>query len=184
MRKTYRPKKKVDNRPKYPKNSYITAEEIKLIDETGEIRGVILTKDALAEAREKNLDLVLVSPKTNPPVAKFLDYGKYQYQQEKILRKQKAKQKKVDIKGIRLSLKISKHDKNIRIEQAKKFLEKGHKIKFELNLRGREHQHTDLAVNIVKEIIETLKVDYEIETESPIAKQGGKIITLIHTKKN
>jgi translation initiation factor IF-3 len=178
MRRYYkfgkRPKKQ---KIKYPTNEGIKAPKVRVIDEQSEMIGVIPTEKALAMAKERGYDLVVVSPKAQPPVAKFTDYGKMQYEQEKKLRKQKSQQKKADIKGIRLSAKISEHDLEMRKKQAEKFLKKGHKIKVEIILRGREHKHIPLIKKTIMDFINSLSVDNIIEQE--LSKQGSKLSAVV-----
>lgn len=163
-------------------NEYIKVPQVRLIDETGENFGVVDTAKALRMAREKGLDLVEVSPKAQPPVAKIVDYSKLKYQEEKERRKEKAKQKKVEIKGIRLSLRISEHDKEIRIKQAEKFLNQDDKVKIEMSLRGRERQHKDLAREIINKFIGSINTSVPIITEQALNIQGGRLSVVI-TKK-
>lgn len=133
-------------------------------------------------AKERGFDLVEVNPKARPSVCKLMDYGSYMYKQEKQERKAKAKQKKTDVKGIRLSFKIGDHDLEIRKKNALKFLDQGHKVKIEMLLRGRENAHKDIAkeriVNFVKSLGEEAKI------EQPITKQGRKFFTIVYKKSN
>ncbi len=131
-------------------------------------------------ARERGYDLVEVSPQNQPPVCKLLNYGQYLYQQEKAERKSKQRQRKIEIKGIRLSLKIGEHDFDIRVQQARKFLEKGDKVRIEMFLRGRELSHLNLAREIVSKFINSFE---NVVAEQPFTKQGGKITALISLKK-
>jgi len=96
------------------------------------------TAQALALAKEKELDLVEISPKANPPVCKIMDWGKFQYLQAKKEKEARKKQKKVDMKGVRFRLATSENDLNFKLNQTKRFLEKGHKVRVEILLRGRE----------------------------------------------
>lgn len=128
-------------------------------------------------ARDQDLDLVEVSPVANPPVCKIMDYGAFQYQQEKRERKHKAKQKKVEIKGIRLGLNIGAHDLEIRKNQALKFFEKGDKVKVELILRGRERAFADRARTIMEDFAKSLGDSATIE--SPLSRQGGRLSILV-----
>lgn len=148
-----------------------------MIDEQGKKVGIIPITQAQSMAWEREVDLVEVSPEANPPVCKLIDFGKYKYHKEKEERKQKAKQKKVEIKGIRLTLKIGKHDFEVKLNRAKKFLEQGHKIKVEMLLRGRERAHLDLANEIMVNFQNDLGEG--IVVEQPIIRQGGKLSTLI-----
>lgn len=131
-------------------------------------------------AIEKGLDLVEVSPMSSPPICKIMDYGAYLFQQEKKERKQKAKQKKVEVKGIRLSLKIGQHDLEIRKNQALNFFEKGDKVKVEMMLRGRERAFFDRARMIIDEFVKSLGENAQIE--QPLARQGGRLSILISKK--
>lgn len=167
---------------RYRTNDYIRSAQVRLIDETGENVGVVDTAQALAQAREKGLDLVEVSPLANPPVAKIVDYSKLKYQEEKERRKEKAKQKKVEVKGIRLSLRIGTGDKEVRLKQAIKFLNQEDKVKIEMILRGRERQHTDLAKKIINKFIDSLNQEVETTIEQPLNVQGAKLSVII-TKK-
>jgi translation initiation factor IF-3 len=136
------------------------------------------TKIAITKAQEKGLDLVEVSPIANPPVCKFTDFGQFQYSKSK--KQKEQKKKKVEIKGIRLSLKIGKHDIDFRVKQAEKFLKQGDKVKIELNLKGREKAHKDLAKEVITNFIET--IENEIVAEQELKAQGGRLSTIIKSK--
>lgn len=132
-------------------------------------------------AIERGLDLIEVSPLAKPPVARILDYGAYLYRQEKIERKSKAKQKRVEIKGIRLSLNIGKHDLEMRRSQSEKFFEKGDKVQVEMILRGRERAHVPRAVEIMREFAKSFGESVVIEQD--ISKMGGRLTLLLMKKK-
>jgi len=136
------------------------------------------TKTAINKAQEKGLDLVEVSPVANPPVCKFTDFGQFQYNKSKKQKEQKTK--KVEIKGIRLSFKIGKHDLDFKRKQAEKFLKQKDKVKIELNLRGREKAHKDLAKEIINKFIEEIEIKIEIEQALKI--QGGRLSITIKSK--
>lgn len=140
------------------------------------------THRAMQLSIEQGLDLVEVNPTTEPPVCKIMDYGSYQYQQEKRERKHKAKQKKVEVKGIRLSLKIGPHDLEFRKNQALKFFEKGHRVKIELLLRGREREHNRRAREIMAAFVQSLGSPETILTEKPISQLGGKLFLIVGKK--
>lgn len=142
---------------------------------------MINTGEALRMAEERGFDLVEVSPKANPPVCKLLDYGAYQYRLEKVERKQKAKQKIIEVKGIRLSFKIGAHDLEIRKNQALKFIEKGDKVKLEMILRGREMAHQDMAREIISKFIESL--GEKIIIEQPLTRQGNRFSVVLDKKR-
>lgn len=163
--------------PKFKKNESITAEEVRVIFD-GENK-VMKTKDAIALAKEQGLDLIEVSPKAQPPVCKVLDFGTFKYQKEKEAKKQRAASKEVEIKGIRLSFRIGENDLQVRLKQAKKFLEKGQKLRIELILRGREKAHKDRAEDILNGFIDRLKEDYDIRVESPVKRMGGRMNTIV-----
>jgi len=150
-----------------------------VITEDGEHLGILKTADALAKAREREQDLVIIQPKAEPPVAKIVDFGKFKYEKEKESRKQKAKLKTVEVKGIRLSVRIGAHDLDVRREQAKKFLENGDKVKIEIILRGRERRHGDLAQQIIHQFTESLNKLMPIKVEQPVARQGGQLTSII-----
>jgi len=142
--------------------------------------GILATEKALTLAKEKGLDLIEVSPKAQPPVCKILDYGKYKYQLMKKEQKLKKKQKKVAVKGIRISLRTSKHDLAFKARQADKFVKQGHKVRIELVLKGREWTHRDLAKKRFDEFIEIMKEKVKIEQEPKRQRLGlAMIITKV-----
>jgi translation initiation factor IF-3 len=160
---------------KYRINTQISAPKVRLIDENGKFLGIFETKEALKIAQEKGLDLIEVNPKESPPVAKILDYGLFKYQEEKKEKRQKAKQ--IEIKNIRLSLRISKHDLEIKANQAKKFLTEGNKVRIEMILKGRENVHLELAEKVIKDFLNLL--GEKIKIEQPLNRQGSKLTILI-----
>lgn len=166
-------------------NEKIKAERVFLINEEGENIGVVETHQALALAAKAGLDLVEVNPKAEIPVAKILDLGQFKYELDKKSHKQKVLQKKVEIKNIRLSLRISQHDFDVRVDQAYKFLSKNSKTKIELILRGRERQHFEKAREVITEFVNSLKnkAEIKIEEEQALTKQpGGFSIILVNKK--
>ena len=124
-------------------------------------------QQAILIAKENGLDLVEVSPKAVPPVCRIMDFGKFQYQKSRQERQNKSKQKKFEIKGIRLGVRTDDHDLNFKKDQADKFLKKGNKVKIEIILRGREKAHQDLArtnlINFLKSIVTDYKVEQDIK---------------------
>lgn len=165
--------------PKYRANERITVPEVRIIDENGAHVGVLTVPDAIAMAHERGLDLVEISPKDVPPICKFLDFGQFKYEQEKKARIQKAHAKKVEVKGVRLSLRIGAHDMDIRKKQAIEFLNDGDKVQVELILRGRERQHAELAEKVMYSFVESIKTDLAVRIEQPVSKQGGRMTMLI-----
>ena len=130
-------------------NEKIRAREIRVIGEDGEQFGILTVSEALALAAEKNLDLVEISPNATPPVCKIMDYGKFKYEKTKKEKENKKKQKNVVIKEIRIKPHIDEHDKDTKISQIKKFIEKEYKVKISLRLSGREKLHAESAVKIL-----------------------------------
>jgi translation initiation factor IF-3 len=181
-RRRFRPTTTVEITKSHRVNHFIKAPELRLIDENNANVGVVTTSQALAMALERGLDLVEVSPLANPPVAKILDFAKMKYQEEKERRKERAKQKPIEIKGIRLSLRIGEHDTDIRAQQALRFLGDGDKVRVELILRGRERQHTELAKTIMMKFVDTLNAITPVMVEQAIGIQGGKLSLLLGKK--
>lgn len=158
----------------YRINNRITAREVRLINEDGKHLGVFKIEDALRISQEKNLDLVEISSKEIPPVAKIMDFGKFLYRERK---KERRKKKKQEIKGIRLSLRVGKHDLEVKKNQALKFLNDQQKVKIEMVLRGRERAHLSLAKEIINNFIGSLGEGVKIE--QPLSTQGGRLSILI-----
>ena len=117
------------------------------------------TSKALELAGERGLDLVVISPNQNPPVAKILDYGKFKFEAKKKAKEAKKKQHVVEIKEIKIRSRIDVHDYNVRLKSLKKFLEEGNKVKFVVMLRGREMQHSNLAFDLANRFIADLEND-------------------------
>ncbi len=119
-------------------NNRIRAREVQVIDEEGKQLGTMPTQEALRLSRERDLDLVEVSPQIQPPIAKIMDYGKYMYQKEKQEKKSKQGQKTQERKAVRVGFKTGPHDMDFKAKKVNEFLKNGHIIKIELTLRGRE----------------------------------------------
>lgn len=166
-------------------NAQIRVPEVSVIDENGDNIGVIATDKALAMAQEAGLDLVEVNPKGNPPVVKIMDFGQFRYEREKKAHKQKLQQKKVETKNIRLSVRISEHDFNFRLDQAEKFLAKDNKLKLEILMRGREKQYPQKAVEAITRFVEALKAkeSLKVEVEQPLTRQEGRFNIILFNKK-
>ncbi len=183
MRRTWR-KAKPKEEKKFRINAQIRVPEVFLIDENGEQKGPTATHLAIKQAQDIRMDLVEVNPAANPPVAKIIDFGQFKYENEKRAHKQKVLQKKVDTKEIRLSVRISEHDFMLRVDQAVKFFQKGHKIKIDLVLKGREKAHPEKAVEIITQFVEELKKKEGINliNEQDLTKQGGRFIMVLVNK--
>ncbi len=140
-------------------NERIRAKEVRLIDENGTNHGIVSTAQALKMAEEAELDLVVISPNQAPPVAKILNYGKYKYELEKKAKEAKKKQHVVDIKEVKVRYKIDTHDYEVRLKNIKKFISQGNKVKIVVTLRGREMQHSQLAIDLANRFIADLAND-------------------------
>ena len=150
-------------------NENIKAKQVRLIDADNENRGIVSIKEALAIAEEYGLDLIEISPQANPPVCKVLDYGKFRYEQQKKKNEAKKNQKVVEIKELKLRPVIETHDYEVKMKQAKKFLEQGNKVKFTMRFKGRELSANDMGKQIMTQIVEDLdscaKVDSVMKLE-------------------
>ncbi len=161
-------------------NEMIKTSPIRLIDENGEQAGVTDIHKALEMARQVSLDLVEIAPNAQPPVCKIIDWGKFQYQESKKAQGTKTKQKKTVIKGIRIRPSTGNNDLNFKVEQAKKFLLKGNKVKVEIILRGREkafnYQSREKLVTFID------KIDFPIKIEQDVKKQFNGFNVLLAPK--
>tara|TARA_R110001592_G_scaffold144484_1_gene367602 strand:+ start:10626 stop:11144 length:519 start_codon:yes stop_codon:yes gene_type:complete len=150
-------------------NSDITAPEVRLVDAEGEMKGVVDLKTALAMAEDEGLDLVELSPNAEPPVCKILDYGKYKYEQQKKANEARKKQKTVDVKEVKMSPRIEKNDYDVKMRNARRFLESGDKVKVSMRFRGREMAHQnigrDLFLKMQGELDELASVELEPKFE-------------------
>jgi len=186
MRRKWQRAKPKEDKKKFRANQQIGVPEVFLIDENGETVGNVPTAKALAMAREIGLDLVEVNPKLNPPVVKILNLGQLKYELEKKEHKQKVMQKKIDTKGIRLSIRISQHDFDFRLAQAKKFLSNGDKLKIELVLKGRERQHPEKAQEVMNNFVRELEKDESLAVfaDQGLTRQGGRFNIILTNKNN
>ena len=149
-----------------------------MIEDEGNNHGVIATSKALAMAEDKGLDLILVSPNQEPPVAKILDYGKYKYDIEKRAKEAKKKQHTVDIKEVEVRYKIDVHDYNVKINSIKKFIASGNKVKLVVMLRGREMQHSNLAYDLANRFLADLEGE-KLTIERKPSMDGRNVITIL-----
>ena len=186
MRRKWQKAKPKEDKKRFWANRQIRALEVFLIDENGETIGNVPTEKALAMAEEAGLDLVEVNPKLDPPVAKIVNLGQLKYEAEKKEHKQKIMQKKIDTKGIRLSARISQHDFDFRLAQAKKFLDSGDKLKIDLVLKGREKQHPEKAREVTMDFVQKLEKTegLNVFAEQPLTKQGGRFSMILINKKS
>lgn len=152
-------------------NHQIQAPTVRVINEEGEQIGILKLSEALALAQENELDLVEISPNANPPVTKLINFDKFRYQQKKLEQQQKKKVKKVEVKTIRLSVRISEHDMKIKAKQSDGFLEEGNLVKVELRMRGREQAFGEIAEKQVRTFQTLITFPHRIEV--PIRRMGG-----------
>jgi len=177
---TYSNKK--NNQRDLPKiNENIRFPKVRLIDTDGEQLGVLDTRDANRLAEEKELDLVLVSETADPPVCRIMDYGKFKFEQEKKARAIRKKQHTADVKEVKMRYKIDEHDYQVRLNQAKRFLKAGDKVKATINFRGREAQHTHLGQELLERLAEDLGEMAEVQQRPK--KEGRNMIMLLSPKK-
>ena len=142
-------------------NEEIRAPQVRLIDQDGEMQGVMSARDAVARAFAVGLDLLEISPNAEPPVVKILDYGKYKYELQKKKNEAKKKQKVIEIKEVKVRPNIDENDYQVKMRQMKSFIEEGDKVKVTLRFRGREMAHQDLGVKL----LDRIRVDLESETK-------------------
>jgi translation initiation factor IF-3 len=174
----YGPKKE-EPKKAYRFNEGIQTPKVLVLDNAGANIGIMNTGEAIRLAREQELDLVEINPITDPPVAKIMNFGQFRYNQEKESRLRKAHQHVVEIKGVRLSLRIGRHDSEIRKIQAVKFLNNGDKVKVEIILRGRELQQVPMAFQMVKNFINEIDKIEKVRWEQQAEKQGNKVTAII-----
>jgi translation initiation factor IF-3 len=133
-------------------NEEIRAPQVRLIDQEGEMLGVMSAREALLRAYDVGLDLLEISPNAVPPVVKILDYGKYKYEQQKKANEARKRQKVVEIKEIKVRPNIDDHDYDVKMRQMKDFIGEGDKVKVTLRFRGREMAHQDLGLKVLERI--------------------------------
>ncbi len=145
-----------DTKPRIRANERIRVPQVRVIDSEGQQIGIMDTREALALARSKDLDLVEVSPNSRPPVCRIMDFGKYKYEESKKQRAAKKKQHSFQIKEVKLRPKIDDHDYEVKFNAARKFLEQHHKVKLTIMFRGREMAHPELGARVMNRILADL----------------------------
>ena len=161
-------------------NEQITDREIRLIGTGGEQLGVMSPREALVLADEAGVDLVKIAPSAQPPVCKLIDYGKYRYEQQRKEKEAKKKQKVIDIKEVRFSPNIDTNDLNTKINSARKFLEKGNKVKVSMRFRGREMAHIDSSRHILDDFAKALE---DVASVEKAPKLEGRTMYMFLTEK-
>ena len=161
-------------------NEQIRDREVRVVSADGEQLGVMSSRDAMKLAREAELDLVEIAPKAQPPVCKIIDYGKYKYEQSRREKEAKKKQKTVEVKEVRMSPNIDANDLNTKVNNAKKFILKGNKVKVTLRFRGREMAHVQQSKHILDDFADMLKDVAQVEKP---AKLEGRNMSMVLTVK-
>ena len=163
-------------------NEQIRDREIRLIGEDGEQLGIMSARDAMKLAREANLDLVKIAPTAKPPVCKIIDYGKYRYEQARREKEARKKQKTIEVKEIRLSPNIDTNDLNTKVNQARKFVSGGNKVKVAVRFRGRELAHTTVGKTILEDFAQKLS-DIAV-IDKPAKLEGKSMVMFLVEKRN
>jgi len=163
----------INERIKYP--------QLRVVDSDGKQLGVIDRLKALEIASQRELDLVLVSEKANPPVCRIMDYGKYKFEQEKKAKEAKKKSHQTEVKEVKMRYKIDKHDYDVRIGQATKFLKSGDKVKCTVIFRGREIQHSNLAETLLLKMANDLEEQSEVQQKPK--REGRNMIMFLSPRK-
>ena len=161
-------------------NEQIRDREIRLIGEDGQQLGIMSSREAMKIAREAERDLVKIAPQAKPPVCKIIDYGKYRYELARKEKEAKKKQKTIEVKEVRLSPNIDSNDLNTKIASARKFIEKGNKVKVTLRFRGREMAHVQSSRHILDEFAKALE---DIALVDKPAKMEGRSMAMFLTEK-
>ena len=144
-------------------NEDIRVPNVRLIDQDGEMQGVLTTRDALLKAYGVGLDLLEISPNADPPVCKILDYGKFKYEQQKKKNEAKKRQRVVEIKEVKVRPNIDENDYQVKMRAMKIFIDEGDKVKVTLRFRGREMAHQDIGIKVLERIRAELEVNTKVE---------------------
>ncbi|MBR4979213.1 MAG: translation initiation factor IF-3 [Clostridia bacterium] len=163
-------------------NEQIRAKEVRVIDGDGSQLGVMSVKDALKIAYAKDLDLVEISPNSDPPVCRVMDYGKYRFERDKKEKEAKKKQQMIDVKEIQLSCRIDTHDFETKLKHARRFLDAGNKVKVCVKFRGREMAHTAIGQEIITKFGDAC-LDIGVIEKMPVL-DGRQMIMFINSKQN
>ncbi|MDR1443337.1 MAG: translation initiation factor IF-3 [Treponema sp.] len=164
-------------------NEQIRVREVRLIRDEGERQGIISTLEALEIAKSLSLDLVEVAPQANPPVVKILDYGKFKFENEKKVRDSKKKQKLLKLKEIRMQPKIDEHDLDFKSKHVREFLGEGNKVKVTVRFRGRELAHTELGLEVLKDVLARVEGEYVMDKAPAMEGRFMSMVLSPKTKK-
>jgi translation initiation factor IF-3 len=158
-------------------NEQIRVREVRLIRDEGEQQqGIISTLEALEIAKEQGLDLVEVAPTASPPVVKIMNYGKFKFENEKKVRDSKKKQKLLKLKEIRMQPKIDDHDLDFKSKHVKEFLGEGNKVKITVRFRGREMAHTELGLDVLKDVLARIEGEYVMDKQPSLE---GRFMSMV-----
>ena len=174
FKQNYFQRRTKDKGPK--SNNRINSPEVQVIASNGENLGILNTNEAIAMAKEEGLDLIEIAPNAKPPVCKIIDMGKYKYDAQKKANKAKKKQKKIELKEIKLRPVTETHDYQFKIKNAQKFISKGDKVKFTIRFKGRELQHSHLGNELMNKIKEDMQDIGKVELD---AKFDGKQMIMV-----
>ncbi len=158
-------------------NNRITSSEVQVITNDGDNLGILNTNEAISKAKEEGLDLIEIAPKARPPVCKIMDMGKFRYDAQKKANKAKKKQKKIELKEIKLRPVTEVHDYTFKIKNAQKFLSKGDKVKFTIKFKGRELQHSHLGNELMNKIMQDMQEIGRVELQPKF--DGKQMIMVI-----
>ena len=163
-------------------NHHIKNSKIRLISSSGSQLGIFSSKEALKLAQAEGLDLVMISDRSDPPVCRIIDYGKYKFAQDKKAKEAKKRQHNASLKEVKMRYKIEQHDYKVRINQALRFLDAGDHVKATITFKGREIQHTNLAIELLNKMANELNSLADIQ-QAP-SKDGKHIVMILSPKKN
>jgi translation initiation factor IF-3 len=161
-------------------NEDITSPDVQLIDAEGENRGVVRTRDALAEAQEQGLDLVLIAANSNPPVAKMLDLGRYKYAAQKKAAEARKKQKVIEVKEVQMRPNIDTHDYETKMKAVQRFLGEGDRVKVTMRFRGREMAHQDLGMQVLIKVKDQTEAIAKVESQP--RSEGRQMVMVLAPK--
>ncbi len=167
----------------YRVNRQIRAREVRLIDEDGKQIGIVPIKEALSIAEEKGLDLVEIAPQAKPPVCRIMDYGKFKYELKKKEREARKKQREhqIEVKDIRMKVRIDEHDLQVKLKHMREFLEDGDKVRVRIRFRGRENVHPELGEKLFQKIVSALEDIAQVEVKPK--KEGPFLVFTLMPKK-
>ena len=149
-------------------NNRISSPEVQVIASDGENLGILNTNEAISTAKNQGLDLIEIAPNANPPVCKIVDYGKFKYQEQKKKNEAKKKQKVIETKELKIRPGTGEHDYQVKIRNAQKFIKEGNRVKFSLRFKGREMEHSNLGINMLKRVKTDLGELIRVEMEPKI----------------